>query len=331
MAAQNRNLHPRERSKRKKQTKPKLKRSIQPSSHRDGTLKKREFRRPEHPSGLQKQSLLPRDVASNADTGGVDLIYGRHSVLAALENRRPLNRLWIISRLHYDPRFHRLILQAKTNGTAIDEVDAWRLDRMTQGANHQGVVAQVAPYDYCDLGALIERSKAVSDQPVLAIADGITDPHNLGAIVRTAEAMGSQGLIIPQRRAAGITSTVIKVAAGALEKFPVSRVVNLSRALEELKKHGFWIYGLEANAGKPLYDVRFSGPIGLVIGGEGGGLNLQTQRCCDVMVSIPLSGNTPSLNASVATGMVLYEVYRQRWSNTLHLETLSRGTLKKEA
>jgi len=331
MAAQHRNLDPREKSKRRKNTKPKLKRSIQQSSRRDETFRKPEFPRAKRPSGLQKQSLVPRELSSESETVGVDLIYGRHSVLAALENQRPLNRLWIISKLHYDPRFHRLILQAKTNGTAIDEVESRRLDRMTQGANHQGVVAQVAPYDYCDLGALIERSKAISEQPVLAIADGITDPHNLGAIVRTAEAMGSQGLIIPQRRAAGITSTVIKVAAGALEKFPVSRVVNLSRALEELKKHGFWIYGMAVNAGKPLCSVKFSGPIGLVIGGEGGGLNLQTQRCCDVMVSIPLSGNTPSLNASVATGMVLYEVYRQRWSNTLHLETLSRGTLKKEA
>lgn len=259
-----------------------------------------------------------------------DLIYGRHPVLAALEGERHLNRIWITPRLRYDPRFHSLILKAKENGTVIDEVEPRLLDRITEHANHQGVAAQIAAYDYTDLKKLVEKSLAITDAPVILAADGITDPHNLGAIIRTAEAIGAQGLIIPQRRAVGITSTVMKVAAGALEHFPVARVNNFSQALEDLKSAGFWIYGTASDASVALHTVDFTNatdsrkrptPIVLAIGAEGEGLSLLTQRCCDVLVSIPLPGKTPSLNASVAAGMALYEIYRQRWLNTLHLDT----------
>ncbi|MBW4688697.1 MAG: 23S rRNA (guanosine(2251)-2'-O)-methyltransferase RlmB [Komarekiella atlantica HA4396-MV6] len=253
-----------------------------------------------------------------------DLIYGRHPVLSALQNQRGLNRIWITTRLRYDPNFHHLLLQAKENGTVIDEVEPKRLDQITNGANHQGVAAQTAPYDYVELPDLIEQAKSLTD-PVIVVADGITDPHNLGAIIRTAEAIGAQGLVIPQRRASGITSTVVKVAAGALENFAVARVINLSRALEELKEAGFWIYGTAATGSEPLHTVNFSGPIVLVIGSEGEGLSMLTQRCCDVLVSIPLQGNTPSLNASVAAGMALYEIYRQRSLNTLYLNKLQKS------
>ncbi len=253
------------------------------------------------------------------DRENQDLIYGRHPVLTALENKRLLNRIWIAPRLRYDPRFHSLILQAKENGSIVDEVEPKRLDRITHGANHQGVAAQVAPHEYLDLQELLEKIKSVSD-PVIIAADGITDPHNLGAIIRTAEAIGAQGLVIPQRRSAGITSTVIKVAAGALENFPVARVVNLHRALEELKSAGFWIYGTDDSASQSLHTVNFNGAIVVVIGSEGEGLSMLTQRSCDFLVSIPTLGKTPSFNASVASGMILYEIYRQRWSNTLHLD-----------
>ena len=259
-----------------------------------------------------------------------DLIYGRHPVLAALEKHRQLNRVWILPNLRYDSRFHTLLLKAKERGTVIDEVSPRRLDQISHGVNHQGVVAQVAPYAYTDLSDLIVQAKSVSEQPVLVVADGITDPHNLGAIIRTAEALGAQGLVIPQRRAVGITSAVMKVAVGALESFPVSRVVNLSRALEELKAAGFWIYGTAAGDGQMLHTTQFTGPVVLVIGSEGEGLNLLTQKCCDFLISIPLQGNTPSLNASVAGGMALYEIYRQRWSNRLYLNNLSKETFKKK-
>ncbi|TAE52863.1 MAG: 23S rRNA (guanosine(2251)-2'-O)-methyltransferase RlmB [Nostocales cyanobacterium] len=277
------------------------------------------------PRPAQYSAPVSPEVKSSEDN---DLIYGRHPVLTALESQRNLNRVWITSRLRYDPRFHHLILQAKDNGTVIDEVEPKRLDQITEGANHQGIAAQVAPYAYLELEELITKAKSVND-PVIVVADGITDPHNLGAIIRTAEAIGAQGLVIPQRRAAGITSTVVKVAAGALENFSVSRVVNLSRALEQLKEEGFWIYGTAATGSEPIHTVKFSGPIVLVIGAEGEGLSMLTQRSCDVLVSIPLQGKTPSLNASVASGMALYEIYRQRLLNTHYLDRLHTFSFKK--
>ena len=242
-----------------------------------------------------------------------DLIYGRHSVESALDSKRTLNRIWVNAKLRYDSRFRPLILEAKANGSVIDEVDNLRLSQMTQGANHQGIVAQVSAYEYVELENLVEQAKAAVRRPVIIAADGITDPHNLGAIIRSAEAIGAQGIAIPQRRAVGITSTVSKVAAGALENIPIARVVNLGRALEYLKESGFWIYGLAAEAAKPIHTADFSAPVVLVVGAEGSGLSLSVQNLCDVLVAIELKGKTPSLNASVATGMALYEIYRQTW------------------
>ena len=251
-----------------------------------------------------------------------DLIYGRHSVEAAIQAGRSLNRLWVTARLHYDPQFRPLIAEAKTNGTVIDEVDNLRLNQMTQGANHQGIVAQVSAHEYMELEPLVEQAKAIARRPVIIAADSITDPHNLGAIIRSAEAIGAQGIVIPQRRAVGITSTVAKVAAGALESLPVARVVNLSRALEYLKTQGFWIYGLAAEASQPMHKTDFSEPVVLVVGSEGSGLSLSVQTRCDLLLSIELGGKTPSLNASVATGMALYEIYRQTWLNKLPALTI---------
>ena len=196
-----------------------------------------------------------------------------------------------------------------------------RLNQITGGGNHQGIAVQVSPYKYLELNDLITQAKETTDSPVIVIADGIVDPHNLGAIIRTAEALGVQGLIIPQRRAVGITSTVMKVAAGALENFAVARVVNLSRALEDLKAAGFWIYGTSAKAEKSLHQIDFTGAIGLVVGAEGEGLSMLTERNCDFLVSIPLKGKTPSLNASVATAISLYEICRQRLGNQIYLDS----------
>lgn len=282
--------------------------------------------KPHNKKNFMASRPLTKRSPEFADEEADDLIYGRHSVLAALEGDRQLNRIWITNRLHYDSRFHSLLKKAKAKGTVIDEVAMPRLHQLTRGANHQGVAAQIAPYTYQGLDELITQAKAHCDDPVIIIADGIADPHNLGAIIRTAEAMGTQGLIIPQRRAVGVTSTVMKVAAGALESFPIARVVNLSRALETLKAEGFWIYGTAAEGGKSLHSIGFQGAIGLVIGSEGSGLSLLTQRCCDELVTIPLSGQTASLNASVAAAISLYEIYRQRWPEKFYLESVSQNT-----
>jgi 23S rRNA (guanosine2251-2'-O)-methyltransferase len=271
-------------------------------------------------TGHRYQPPANPESGSESESESGDLVYGRHAVMAALESDRSINRIWVTSRLRYDPRFHQVLTYVKMQGVVVDEVSLSRLDQLTHRAPHQGIVAQAAPYAYVDLDDLIGKAKQASDQPTLLIAEGLTDPHNLGAIIRTSEAMGVQGLIIPQRRAVGVTSTVAKVAAGALENFSVSRVVNLSRALEQLKSAGFWIYGLSMSASQPLHSLTFTGPIALVVGSEGEGLSLLTQRNCDGLVTIPLQGRTESLNASVALGMGVYEVCRQRWQRTLHLE-----------
>jgi 23S rRNA (guanosine2251-2'-O)-methyltransferase len=250
-----------------------------------------------------------------------DYLFGKHSVFTAIEKERQINKIWVLSKLRHHPAFFTLIDQAKSNGTVVDEVDAQRLSYLSNGGNHQGIVAQVAPHDYLEIEELITRALAATDGPIIVVADGITDPQNLGSIVRTAEALGAQGVVIPQRRAVGITSTVLKVAAGALEHLPVARVVNLSRALTQLKEAGFWIYGTMAEAEQAIHTVDFTDrrPVVLAIGSEGDGLSLLTQKGCDHLVSIPLKGKTPSLNVANAAAMCLYEISRQRSSNTLRL------------
>jgi len=289
---------------------------------RDRDSSPQEFRGNHFRDRDKDRDTRPVDSASNTvvqpDTD-TDMIYGRHAVQAALETNQVLNRIWVVPHLRYDPRFHSLLTEAKANGSIIDEVDDLRLDYITRKANHQGVAAQVSAYEYLDLSELIAKAKSACEDPVIVVAEGLNDPHNLGAIIRTAEALGAQGMVIPQRRAVGITSAVRKVAAGALESLPVARVVNLNRALEELKEAGFWIYGTAAGVGQSVETIKFSGPTVLVVGGEADGLSLLIQRGCDGLVSIPLRGKTPSLNVSVATGMALYEIYRQRGPKKFHV------------
>ncbi|WP_035991125.1 23S rRNA (guanosine(2251)-2'-O)-methyltransferase RlmB [Leptolyngbya sp. KIOST-1] len=267
--------------------------------------------------------VSPQGLGSGDDQQDeTDLIYGRHAVEAALQAHRPLNRVWVNDRIRYDPRFLPLIDEAKASGAVIDEVDTKRLNQITGGANHQGIAAQTAAHTYHDLDEMIETALGAAKVPVIIAADGITDPHNLGAIIRTAEALGAQGMVIPQRRAAGVTATVAKVAAGALEHLPVARVVNLKRALDTLKEKGFWIYGLSSEASQPVHRTTFDRPTVIVVGAEGSGLSLTVQQSCDTLVSIPLRGSVPSLNASVATGMALYEIYRHQWVAQLQISSL---------
>ncbi|MGF1534942.1 MAG: 23S rRNA (guanosine(2251)-2'-O)-methyltransferase RlmB [Elainellaceae cyanobacterium] len=280
------------------------------------------LKRSERHKSDEQETGFHRSVREPGESDNPDLIYGCHAVLAALSGERTLNRVWITAKLRYDPRFHLLLNQAKESGTVVDEVAYPRLNQIANDANHQGVVAQVAPYRYLDLDTLIQKAAEAKPHPVIIVADGITDPHNLGAIIRSAEALGSQGLVIPQRRAAGVTSTVAKVAAGALETFPVARVVNLSRALEQLKEAGFWIYGASSEVDQSLSETTFDRPTAIVVGSEGAGLSLTVERCCDILVSIPLVGSTPSLNASVAAGILLYEVRRQWAKSPLQLGDL---------
>ena len=242
-----------------------------------------------------------------------DLIWGRHAAQAALESDRPIHRIWCTPEMRFQPRFMQLLREAKSGGVLVEEVTWARLGQLTDGAVHQGIVLQAAAADTLDLGSLIDGCRSIGEPPLLMALDGVTDPHNLGAIVRSAEALGAHGLVLPQRRSAGLTGSVAKVAAGALEHLPVARVVNLNRSLETLKEEGYRVIGLAGEAGVALSEADLDGPLVIVTGSEGSGLSMLTRKHCDQLVRIPLRGATPSLNASVATAMVLYEVARRGW------------------
>ncbi len=251
------------------------------------------------------------------DDQPTDLIWGRHAAQAALESGRPIHRIWCTPELRFSPKFLQALREAKASGVLVEEVTWARLGQLTGGAVHQGIVLQPAAADTLDLASLIEGCRGLDEPPLLMALDGITDPHNLGAIARSAEALGAHGLVLPQRRSAGLTGSVAKVAAGALEHLPVARVVNLNRALDALKEEGYRVVGLAAEGSVSLAEADLDGPLVIVTGSEGDGLSMLTRKHCDQLVSIPLRGATPSLNASVATAMVLYEVARRGWMKDL--------------
>lgn len=258
-----------------------------------------------------------RHAEPQGDDQPSDLIWGRHAALAALENARPVHRIWCTPELRFSPKFLQALREAKASGVLVEEVTWARLGQLTGGAVHQGIVLQPAAADTLDLASLIDGCRELDEPPLLMALDGITDPHNLGAIARSAEALGAHGLVLPQRRSAGLTGSVAKVAAGALEHLPVARVVNLNRALDSLKEEGYRVVGLAAEGSVSLTEADLDGPLVLVTGSEGDGLSMLTRKHCDQLVSIPLRGATPSLNASVATAMVLYEVARRGWMRDL--------------
>ncbi len=242
-----------------------------------------------------------------------DLVWGRHPALAALESGRPIHRIWCTPEMRFSPKFLQLLREAKASGVLVEEVTWARLGQISGGAVHQGIVLQTAAAETLDLPSLIEGCRSLGEPPLLMAVDGLTDPHNLGAIVRSAEALGAHGLVLPQRRNAGLTGTVAKVAAGALENLPVARVVNLNRSLEALKEEGYRVIGLAGEGSVTLEEADLDGPLVLVTGSEGEGLSMLTRRTCDQLVRIPLRGATPSLNASVATALLLYEIARRGW------------------
>ena len=246
-----------------------------------------------------------------------DLLWGRHATQAALEAGRPIHRIWCTSELRSASKFLQLLRDAKSSGVLVEEVTWARLGQLTGGAVHQGIVLQTAAAETFDLADLVNGCSALDEAPLLLALDGLTDPHNLGAIVRSAEALGAHGVVLPQRRSAGLTGSVAKVAAGALEHLPVARVVNLNRSLETLKSSGYRVIGLAEEGDLTLEEVDLDGPLVIVTGSEGQGLSMLTRRHCDQLIRIPLRGVTPSLNASVATALCVYEVARRGWMKGL--------------
>tara|TARA_B100000886_G_scaffold288921_1_gene213929 strand:- start:120 stop:1130 length:1011 start_codon:yes stop_codon:yes gene_type:complete len=237
-----------------------------------------------------------------------DWIWGKHSVFEVLISERPINRIWCTSEIFSSEKFYILLKNLKSKGVLIEEVSWNRLSQLTSGASHQGLALQLACSNTISLQKLIDFSKNSSTNSIILALDGITDPHNLGAIIRSSEAFGCKGIIIPQRRSAGLTGTVAKVAAGALEHLPVSRVVNLNRALDELKKNGFLVIGLSGDAKLPISNYHEKTSMVVIVGSEDKGISLLTQKKCDFLLKIPLKGKSSSLNASVAAAISLFHL-----------------------
>lgn len=236
---------------------------------------------------------------------------GKNPVTEALKANRPIDKLLVAKGVK--PASVAPILQlAKRRGIVVQYVKRHKLDHVTGGVPHQGVVAMAAPRHYSDLAEVLNLAQKRGDLPLLLVLDGIEDPHNLGSIIRTADAAGVHGVIIPKRRAVGLTPTVAKTSAGAVEYVPVVRVTNLVHTLKELKQEGFWVTGAEAAGDRSYTEVDFTEPTVIVIGSEGKGISRLVRENCDYVVRLPMRGTVNSLNASVAAGIMLYEVMRQR-------------------
>ncbi len=240
-----------------------------------------------------------------------DQVEGRNSVIELLESGKDINKIFI-EKGEKHGSIHKIIAMAKTRRIIIVEKDKKQMEEMAQNKNYQGVIAIVPPFEYCEIEDILNRAKERNEDPFVLILDGIEDPHNLGSIIRTAETAGVHGVIIPKRRAAGVNSTVAKVSAGAVEHMLVARVTNITDAIERLKKEGLWICGTDINTDKYYYEQDLTGPIGIVIGNEGSGMSNKVTKNCDFLVKIPMMGKVTSLNASVSTGIVIYETLRQR-------------------
>ncbi|MDR7435731.1 MAG: 23S rRNA (guanosine(2251)-2'-O)-methyltransferase RlmB [Armatimonadota bacterium] len=238
------------------------------------------------------------------------LIEGRHPVREALRAGRPLRRILVGKGVHVHGLLQEILEEAKRRGIVVQFVDRRRLDQISRTGAHQSIIAMAAPRPTVPLEEIL---RSAGDRPPFLVAlDGIQDPHNLGSIIRTAEVAGAHGVIIPKRRAAGLTPAVAKASSGAVEYIPVAVVTNLARTLEELKAQGFWIVGADPEATTNYTDAMMTPPIVLVIGGEGKGLSRLVREHCDILVKIPMFGHVGSLNAAVAAGILIYEVVRQR-------------------
>ncbi|MEQ3215356.1 23S rRNA (guanosine(2251)-2'-O)-methyltransferase RlmB [Hominifimenecus microfluidus] len=237
-------------------------------------------------------------------------IEGRNAVLEAYRAGKPIDKLFVLDGCQDGP-VRTIVREARKHDTILQFVAKERLDQMSQTGKHQGVIAYAAAYEYASVEDILAAAREKNEPPFIFILDGIEDPHNLGAIIRTANLAGAHGVIIPKRRAVGLTGTVARTSAGALNYTPVAKVTNLAATIEELKKDGLW-FVCAAMDGEVMYRMNLTGPIGLVIGNEGEGVSRLVREKCDMTASIPMKGDIDSLNASVAAGVLAYEIVRQR-------------------
>jgi len=237
-------------------------------------------------------------------------IEGRNAVLEAYRSGKSIDKLYVLEGTHDGP-IQSILREARKHDTVVQFVDRRRLDQMSVSGSHQGVIAYAAAYDYAEIEDILNAAKEKDEAPFIILLDNIEDPHNLGAIIRTANLSGAHGVIVPKHRACGLTAVVAKASAGALNYTPVARVTNLGRTIDELKEKGIWFACADMD-GEAMYKADLSGPLGLVIGSEGEGVSRLVAQKCDFRVSIPMKGDISSLNASVAAGVLAYEAVRQR-------------------
>lgn len=238
-----------------------------------------------------------------------DIIAGRNAVLELLKSGKDINKLFI-EKGEKHGSINEIIAKAKENKIVIVEVDKLKLDNMAE--NHQGVIAIVPPFNYCEVEDILNLAKEKKEDPFILILDGIEDPHNLGSIIRTAETAGVHGIIIPKRRSVGVNVTVAKVSTGAISYMKIARVNNINDIIRKLKEEGLWIIGTDGEANTLYYNQDLKGPIAIIIGSEGFGMNRLVKENADILVKIPMKGNITSLNASVSAGIVIYEAVKQR-------------------
>ncbi|MGN0353792.1 MAG: 23S rRNA (guanosine(2251)-2'-O)-methyltransferase RlmB [Muricoprocola sp.] len=237
-------------------------------------------------------------------------IEGRNAVIEAFRSGKTIDKLFVQEGSQDGP-IHTILREAKKHDTIVNFVKKERLDQISETGKHQGVIAFAAAYDYAEVEEMLKAAEEKGEAPFLFLLDNIEDPHNLGAIIRTANLAGAHGVIIPKRRAVGLTATVARTSAGALNYTPVAKVTNLGKTIDELKERGMWFVCADMG-GQTMYDLDLKGPMGLVIGNEGEGVSRLVKEKCDFIASIPMKGNIDSLNASVAAGVLAYEVVRQR-------------------
>jgi len=237
-------------------------------------------------------------------------IEGRNAILEALRNNRDMEKLYIVKG-NTEGSIKKIVALAAQNNVVIQEVSRQKLDELSQTKNHQGVIAIASAHNYAEVDDILQYAEQKGEPPFIVILDGITDPHNLGAIIRSAECAGAHGVIVPKHRSVGLNATVAKTSAGAIEYMPVARVTNIPAALDLLKENGVWIFGTDAD-GADYTEADFRGGTGIVIGSEGNGMGRLVREKCDFLASLPMMGEITSLNASVAAGIFMYEAVRQR-------------------
>lgn len=251
-----------------------------------------------------------KEINENYEESKSLVIEGRNAVLEALRSGKPMDKLYVLDGCQDGP-IRTIVREAKKHDVILQFVTKERLNQLSETGKHQGVIAHAAAYEYAHVEDMLELAKSRGEDPFIFLLDNIEDPHNLGAIIRTANLAGAHGVIIPKRRAVGLTATVARTSAGALNYTPVARVTNLKKTVEDLKKQGLWFVCADMD-GTVMYDLDLKGPIGLVIGNEGEGVSRLMKENCDFVAGIPMKGDIDSLNASVAAGVLAYEIVRQR-------------------